>query len=146
MRNQNETTTIRDTLHFESTTYRVLHGRGNNTASFAEHLKFPERLAFAYAVWINCSQLKLKNQNQDNVHFEIAATWCSRKETIKLLPSRGTWNFKNKLLLHIHFWWILGNQNKTTRIRTLYILKILYTGCSTSNNTVSFAEHLKFRE
>ena len=73
LRNQNKTTTIRDTLHFESTTYRELHGRGNNTASFAEHLKFPERLAFAYAVWINCSQLKLKNQNQDNVHFEIAA-------------------------------------------------------------------------
>ena len=60
LRNQNKTTTIRDTLHFESNIYRVLHERSNNTASLAEHLKFPERLAFAYAVWINCSQLKLK--------------------------------------------------------------------------------------
>ena len=40
----------------------------------------------------------------------------------------------------------MTNHDRETRIRTLYIYKLLYTGCSTkkSNNTGSFAEHLKF--
>ena len=37
---------------------------------------------------------------------------------------------------------------ETIRNSTLYILEMLYTGCSTkkSNMAVSFAEHLKFQE
>ena len=40
----------------------------------------------------------------------------------------------------------MTNHDRETRIRTLYIYKLLYTGCSTkkSNNTGSFTEHLKF--
>ena len=53
------------------------------------------------------------------------------KEVITLLPSRSTWNFKKKWLLHMYFGLIMTKQNKKTRIRTLYILKMLYTGCST---------------
>ena len=38
--------------------YRVLHERNNITASFAEHLKFQEKLTFTHVLWINCSKLK----------------------------------------------------------------------------------------
>ena len=39
--------------------------------------------------------------------------------------------FQEKLILHMEFGSILANQNKKTRMNTLYILKMLYTGCST---------------
>ena len=43
-----------DTLHFENAIYRGLHERSNNTAPFAEPLKFQKKLAFADILWINC--------------------------------------------------------------------------------------------
>ena len=33
--------------------------------------------------------------------------------------------------MHTHSGWIMANQNLRSKIRTLYILKMLYTGCST---------------
>ena len=63
---------------------------------------------------------------------------CSTSQTTTLLLSRSTKNFENICLLQIHFGEMLTNQNKTTRFRTLYILKLLYIGCSTNK-----AEKLK---
>ena len=45
-------------MHFEITTYRVLHERINKTASFAEHLKFQEKLTFTYALSVKSGKLK----------------------------------------------------------------------------------------
>ena len=42
-----------------------------NTASFAEHLKFQEKLTFADALWTNCSQFIDNNWNQDTTQFQI---------------------------------------------------------------------------
>ena len=50
---------------------------------------------------------------------------CSTKRAPRIL--------KNKWVLHILVGWIVANQNKSARIRTLSILKILYTGCSTKD-------------
>ena len=47
-----------DTLHFEITTYRVLHERINKTASFAEHLKFQDKLTFTYVLSVKSGKLK----------------------------------------------------------------------------------------
>ena len=43
----------------------------------------------------------------------------------------------------MHFGLVVVNQNLKTKIKTLYMLKTLYTGCSI---TASFAEHLEFSE
>ena len=37
---------------------------------------------------------------------------CSKKETVSLPLSRSTWNFKKKLLFHIHFGSMVENKNK----------------------------------
>ena len=43
--------TKQDAIHFEIATYRVLHERRNKTPSFAEQLKFQEKLTyFTYAL------------------------------------------------------------------------------------------------
>ena len=49
------------------------------------------------------------------------------KEAILLLLSWGTYYFNNKLLLHLQLELIVANQNKKTKTRTLYILKMRYT-------------------
>ena len=67
-------------MHFENTTYNVLHENNNNTASFAEDLKFIGKSTFVHTFWLNSGK--------------------SKKTT-------------------------------ATRIREIYILKILYTRCST---------------
>ena len=82
----------------------------------------------------------MANQNQKNkirtiYILELLPTECSTKEAIKLLPSRSTWNFKNTWLLYINVGHIMTNQNQKTKIRALYILKMLYTGCSTKEAT-----------
>ena len=43
-----------ETLHFEVAIYS--HERCNNTAPFAEHLKFQENMAFIR--WVNCGKSK----------------------------------------------------------------------------------------
>ena len=43
-----------ETLHFEIAIYS--HERCNNTAPFAEHLKFQENMAFIR--WVNCGKSK----------------------------------------------------------------------------------------
>ena len=48
----------------------MLHERSNNTASFAENLKFQEKLTFTDALCIACVQLNEKNLNQDTIHFK----------------------------------------------------------------------------
>ena len=67
-------------MHFENNTYNVLHENNNNTASFAEDLKFIGKSTFVHTFWLNSGKSK---------------------------------------------------QKTTTRIRAIYILKILYTRCST---------------
>ena len=59
--NENKKKKNQDTLRFKTVINRVLHKRGNDTASLVEHLKFQEKLSFAGALWINCSKLNLKN-------------------------------------------------------------------------------------
>ena len=62
--NQNQ-----DNLHFENTTYRVLHERNNSTASFTEHIKFQEKVTLADAFWICCSQFKEKKLESGHYTF-----------------------------------------------------------------------------
>ena len=83
-------------------------------------------------------RLIVSNQNQKTTTrtlyiLKMLYKECSTKEAIKLVPSRSTWNFQNKWLLHIYFRLIVSNQNQKTRIRTFYILKILYIECSTKD-------------
>ena len=63
--------------------------------------------------------------------LKLLCTGCSRKNPIKLLPSRCTWNFLNKWLLYVNFGWTVANRDQKTKIRRIYILKMLYTWCST---------------
>ena len=58
-------------------------------------------------------------------------TGYSMKEAISMLLLWGTYYFNNKLLLHLKFGLTVANQNKKAKTRTLYILKMLYTWCST---------------
>ena len=45
-------------MHFENTTYRVLQEKSNNTASFAEDLKFLGKSTFIHTLWINSGKSK----------------------------------------------------------------------------------------
>ena len=47
-----------DIIHFENAIYRVLYERSNITTSFAEHLKFQEKLTFTYELCVNSGKLK----------------------------------------------------------------------------------------
>ena len=49
----------------------MLQEPSTNTTSFAEHLKFQEKLTFADALWTNCSQFIDNNWNQDTIQFQI---------------------------------------------------------------------------
>ena len=49
-------------LHFGDGMYRVLHKRSSITASFVEHLKFPEYMTFTKAIWLS-SDIQIKNQD-----------------------------------------------------------------------------------
>ena len=85
-------------------------------------------MIFTHGLCINSDKLKQKSRISTLYISKLLHTGCSTKEAITLLPS--TWNFKKKLLLQIHFGWSVANENKAIRIKTLYILEILYTGCS----------------
>ena len=37
---------------------KVLHERSNITTSYAENLKFQEKLTFTYVIWVNSGKLK----------------------------------------------------------------------------------------
>ena len=50
----------------------MLHERSNITASFAEHIKFPEKLTFTHDRWINSGKSKQKTLNHGIIHLEIA--------------------------------------------------------------------------
>ena len=52
--------------------------------------------------------------------------------------------FQERQLLQENFGWIVVNYNKKTRIKILYILKLLYTGYSIQG-AAPFTEHLKFQ-
>ena len=119
---------------FRNATYRVLHERSSNTASFVEHLKFQNIHFYIYFVWMMANQNK-KTKIRTLYILKMLYTRCATEEAISLLPARSTWNFKIKLLLYIRFRWILANQNKT-KLRTLYILKILYAECSTKEAVI----------
>ena len=49
---------IQGTTHFEIAKYKVLRERSSNTNSFAEHLKFQEKVTFTHAFFINCGKSK----------------------------------------------------------------------------------------
>ena len=119
---------------FWNATYRVLHERSSNNASFVEHLKFQNIHFYIYFVWMMANQNK-KTKIMTLYILKMLYTRCATEEAISLLPARSTWNFKIKLLLYIRFRWILANQNKT-KLRTLYILKILYAECSTKEAVI----------
>ena len=51
--NQNQ-----EAMHFENAIYRVLHERCNNTAFFAEHQKFQEKVSSTNVRWVNSGILK----------------------------------------------------------------------------------------
>ena len=80
--------------------------------------------------------------------LKLLYTGCSTKKAMSLLLLRSTENVKNKWLLQKHFGWVVVNQNRKNRIKRLYILKLLYTGCSTKEviSLASFEEHLTFQE
>ena len=62
---------------------------------------------------------------------------CSGKDVITFARSRSTWNFKKVTFTHSiwvnHFERIVVNLTRKTRIKRLYIFKMLYTGCSPRN-------------
>ena len=64
----------------------MLHERSNITASFAEHLKFKEKLTFSPVLWINCGKLKKKTRIKKLNILKLLYTGCLTKEETKLLP------------------------------------------------------------
>ena len=63
---------IQDTFHFENVIYKVLHERINVTASFKEHVEYPEKTNCYICDLGNQWQNKKKNMEQDTLHFENA--------------------------------------------------------------------------
>ena len=94
----------------------------------------------------------LKTRIKRQYILKLLHTGCSTKETIGMLPSWSTWNFSNKKLFDIHHGWIVQNQNKTTRIYIFWKYYIHFQNATyralqeRSNDTASFAEHLKLQE
>ena len=83
----------------------MLHERSNITASFAEHLKFQEKVTFTQ---IRIKKLKSK-------HYYTSWKCC-----IQVVPWTMQYrcffqgvptNFKKKRLIYMHFRWIVANQN-----------------------------------
>ena len=102
-------------------------------------------------------RLKVANQNKKNrirtlYVLKLLHTGCSTNEAITLLLWQSTWNFNNKKLFDIHHGWIVQNQNKTTRIYIFWKYYIHFQNATyralqeRSNDTASFAEHLKLQE
>ena len=73
----------------------------------------------------------MKIFNQVTIHFENATYRVLHKKKQCLCFFRGARKMFKKLLLHKHFGQAVTNTNWKGRIRTLYILKMLYRGCST---------------
>ena len=147
-----------DTIHFEDAIYRVLHERRNFTAFFRGAREISRINAFFIRILGKCCKIKIKTTRIRTLYIlELLRTGCSTKKAIKLLPSRSTWNLKDSRLLQMHFGLIVANKNKKTSIRTLYILKMLHTRCSTkeaikllpSRSTLNFKNkwllHMHFR-
>lgn len=47
-------------MHFENTRYRVLQEKSNNTTSFAEQLKFQEKVTFTHVTQMRRDKSTLK--------------------------------------------------------------------------------------
>ena len=50
-------------MHFKNTTYNALHENNNNTASFAEDLKFIGKSTFVHTFWLNSGKSIKKNND-----------------------------------------------------------------------------------
>ena len=84
------------------------------------------------------SNSKKKLKLGDDAIWNSWHTGCSTNHAVKFLPSRTTWSFKINWFLHMHFRLTVEKSNKQKRIRKLYILKMLYTGCSTRGSISLF--------
>ena len=82
-------------LHFGDGMYRVLHKRSSITASFVEHLKFPEYMTFTKAIWLS-SDIQIKNQDSGFFALKLLYAGCWTKGTILLFLLWSTYNFWNK--------------------------------------------------
>ena len=56
-------------MHFKIATYRVLQERSNQTASFAEYLKFQDYMTFTYAPSAKSGKLKQKKIEYEHFTF-----------------------------------------------------------------------------
>ena len=86
----------------------MLHERSCGiTASFAEHLKFQEKLTATHALWINGSKINLKTKNQDTIDFQIT--------TYRVLHERSNKTehliFQEKMTF-IHALWVNSGKSK----------------------------------
>ena len=117
-----------DSVPFEHSMHRVLHKRSNTTANFPKHQKIQEKATFTllhmYFGLILANQNK-KKQNQDTkyrVLHDKSNNTASFPEDLK---------FQEKVTF-THVPWVNSSKSKyKTKISTLYILKLLHTGCST---------------
>ena len=93
------------------------------SASFEEHLKFQEKMAFKYALWENSgkSQKKQydcsfrgKQESRFTTLFTLKMLYirCSTKELMSLLLSRNTWNIRKKPIVTYAIWVISGKIKK----------------------------------
>ena len=108
MKNQNQKTRIR-TLYIGNAIYRVLYER--NTASFAELLKFQEKVTFTHTLWVNSGKLKKKKKKQSQyaIHFEIATYRVLHERSNNTASFVEHLKIQGKVTLHIHFWLIEAN-------------------------------------
>ena len=101
------------------------------------HSSFPgaPKISRKIEFYIFTSGEARKNMNKTIIRtlyiLKMLYTGCSMKEAILLLLSWGTYYLNNRWLLHWQFGLIVANQNKRTKTRALYILKMLNTWCST---------------
>ena len=83
-----------------------------------EDLKLQEKFTFAYVFSINWSQSQKKATIRELYISKLLYTRCSKEQTMKLLPSRRTSNFKKKLLhIQIDFYICTFSQRWQIKIR-----------------------------
>ena len=88
---------------------------------------------FFFFIWNVSRQWQIKISDWESRHFIVwkyYALSTLRKKQHRCFFREAPKNFQKKLLLHMQLGWIASNQNKKSKIRTLYILEILYPGCS----------------
>ena len=91
-------------------------------------------MTFLEAFWVNSGKSKLKKQNKDTIHFEIAICRMLNERSNIFFSFAEHLKLQKKITSPHALWQVTANQNKYLSIRTLNIPKLPYKGCSGKSN------------